>query len=258
MIDSHCHLAGEEYASDLPDVVARATAAGVSGALVILSATDRAEGERATRVHAAWPAVRFSIGIHPHHAGDHADDLDRSLASLEAELAAHGAVAIGEIGLDYHYDFSPREAQQEVFRRQLALARRRELPVVIHTREATDDTFAILRAEASGLRVVFHCFTGDTAMATTALEMGAWLSFAGIVTFPRAIELREVARMVPADRYLVETDSPYLAPVPFRGKRNEPAHVARVVATLAELRGQTADQVAAQVTANFSAVFGAI
>ncbi len=130
--------------------------------------------------------------------------------------------------------------------------------MVIHTREATDDTFAILREEASGLRVVFHCFTGDTAMATTALEMGAWLSFAGIVTFPRATELREVARMVPADRYLVETDSPYLAPVPFRGKRNEPAHVARVVATLAELRGQTADQVGAQVTANFSAVFGAI
>src|SRR5687768_2583447 len=195
IIDSHCHLAGEDYAADLSDVIARATAARVGGALVILSATDGAEGERATRVQAAWPSVRFSIGIHPHHAGEHTANLDDSLATLDEELTAHRAVAIGEIGLDYHYDFSPRDAQQAVFRRQLAMARRRDLPVVIHTREATDDTFDILRAEASGLRVVFHCFTGDTAMARAALDMGAWLSFAGIVTFPRAVELREVARM---------------------------------------------------------------
>ena len=168
-----------------------------------------------------------------------------------AELAA---VAIGEIGLDYHYDFSPRFLQQEVFRAQLRLARELERPVIIHTREATDDTFAILREESAGVPVVFHCFTGGMEMARAALDVGAWLSFAGIVTFPNARELRDVARMVPADRFLVETDSPYLAPVPFRGKRNEPAFVAKVVEGLAAVRGAPVEEIAAQSTANYHAV----
>jgi TatD DNase family protein len=256
VIDSHCHLAGEEFAGDLDAVVARARAAGLSGALVILAAADEAEGERAKAVKAAWGGVRFSVGIHPHQAAEHAGGLDRAIGRLDAELTAHDAVAIGEIGLDYHYDFSPRDIQQEVFRRQLRLARARALPVIIHTREATEDTFALLREEGAGLRVVFHCFTGGVEMARAALEMGACLSFAGIVTFPKAAELRQVAEMVPADRFLVETDSPYLAPVPFRGKRNEPAFVASVVEALATVRGRTAAQIARDTTANFSRVFG--
>jgi TatD DNase family protein len=256
MIDSHCHLAGEEFESDLPAVIARAQEGGVAAALVILSAGDIAEIGRAGRVKQLWPAVHFSVGIHPHRAGEYAADVDAGIAQVEAAIDSQGAVAVGEIGLDYHYDFSPRPVQQEVFRRQLRLARERELPVVIHTREAEDDTFEILRDEGPGVRVVFHCFTGGKAMAARALEIGAWLSFAGIVTFPKAVDLHDVARTVAADRFLVETDSPYLAPVPFRGKRNEPAFVGKVVEAVAGLRGDTADRVAEQTSSNFETVFG--
>ena len=255
IIDSHCHLAGEEFANDLDAVVSRARGAGLSGALVILAAGDDGEAERAKSVKAAWDEVRFSVGIHPHQAAEHAGDLDAAMSRLEADLTAQGAVALGEIGLDYHYDFSPRDVQQEVFRRQLRLARRRSLPVIIHTREATEDTFRLLGDEGAGLRVVFHCFTGGLDMAATALDMGAVLSFAGIVTFPKAGELRQVAQMVPGDRFLVETDSPYLAPVPFRGKRNEPAFVAHVVEALATVRGRPAAEIARQSTGTFSRVF---
>jgi TatD DNase family protein len=256
MIDSHCHLAGEEFEADLPAVVERARAAGLTGALVILSAGDEEERARAGRVAALWADARFSVGIHPHQAGTQAEDLEAALARLDAGLTATGAVALGEIGLDYHYDFAPRAVQQEVFRRQLQLARLRGLPVIVHTREAADDTFAVLGSDGAGLRIVFHCFTGDLAMARRALEIGAWLSFAGIVTFPRARELQEVARAVPAGRFLVETDAPYLAPVPHRGRRNEPAFVSRVVEALAELRGEPSQRIAAQTTEAFAAVFG--
>ena len=256
MTDSHCHLAGEEFEADLPDVVARAHDAGVTGALVILSADDEAEQRRAARVRDAWPAVHFAVGIHPHQAGARVDDLDARIAALDGILASQQAVALGEIGLDYHYDFSPREVQQAVFRQQLALATRRGLPVIIHTREATEDTFRVLREEGAGARIVFHCFTGDREMARAALDLGAWLSFAGIVTFPKADELRAVARFVPDDRFLIETDAPYLAPVPHRGKRNEPSFVPRVAATLAEVRRQPAEHVARRTAENFAAVFG--
>jgi TatD DNase family protein len=257
MIDSHCHLAGEEFTPDLDAVVKRARAAGLTGALVILAAGDDAEGERAGAVKAAWDSVRFSVGIHPHQAADHAGDLDAAIRRLDVDLTGHGAIALGEIGLDYHYDLSPRDVQQEVFRRQLHLARQRNLPVIIHTREAADDTFRLLRDEGAGLRVLFHCFTGGLAMARTALDMGAWLSFAGILTFPKAGELREVAEMVPAGRFLAETDSPYLAPVPFRGKRNEPAFVANVIEALATVRGRAAVQVARETTETFERLFHA-
>jgi TatD DNase family protein len=255
MIDSHCHLAGEEFAADLPAVIDRARTAGLTGALVILSAADEAERQRARRVQELWPDVNFSVGIHPHQAGQYTDDLDDGISKLEAELSEMKAVALGEIGLDYHYDFSPRRVQQEVFRRQIRLARDRQLPIIIHTREATDDTFQLLREEADGVRTVFHCFTGGRDMARDALDIGAWVSFAGIVTFPKATELREVARMVPPDRLLVETDAPYLAPVPHRGKRNEPAFVARVVETVAELRGESVARTADLTVRNFASVF---
>ena len=223
---------------------------------MILSAGNTAEAERARRVKDAWPDIRFSVGIHPHEARAHAADVEAGVALVDAALAENRAVAIGEIGLDYHYDFSPRAVQQEVFRRQLGLARDRQLPIIIHTREATDDTFAILREENPAVPVVFHCFTGSIDMARTALDIGAFLSFAGIVTFPKATELREVAKMVPDDRFLIETDAPYLAPIPHRGKRNEPAWVARVAEMLAEIRVTTAARVAELTTRNCATLFG--
>ncbi len=161
---------------------------------------------------------------------------------------------LGEIGLDYHYDFSPRDVQQAVFREQIRLASARRLPIVIHTREAEDDTFRIL-AEEQPAAGVFHCFTGDRAMAQRALDIGFHVSLAGIVTFPKALELKEVARMVPLDRLLVETDSPYLAPVPYRGGRNEPAHVVRVAEVIAELRGVTIEAIARATDENFVRLF---
>lgn len=254
MIDSHCHLADEAFAGDLGEVIDRARAAGVTDAICILAAGDEAEAARARGVQAAWDGVRFASGVHPHAAGAYAGCAADAAAATRAHVAAFGARAVGEIGLDYHYDFAPRDVQQEVFAAQLDLARELDLPIVIHTREATDDTFALLAA-APGIRGVFHCFTGDAAMARRALDIGFYLSFAGIVTFPKAGELRDAAAIVPPDRLLIETDSPYLAPVPHRGKRNEPSFVAQVLATLAAVRGEDPEALDAGVAANFRRFF---
>jgi TatD DNase family protein len=253
MIDSHCHLADEAFADDLEAVIERARDAGLDGALCILSAGDDRESAAAAQVRAMWPEVRFSLGIHPHKAGDFAGRLDHALDIVRQGIAAERARAVGEIGLDYHYDFSPRDVQQAVFRTQVRLALELDLPVIIHTREATADTFAILREAGSSLRGVFHCFTGDADMARTALDIGFYVSLAGIVTFPRSEALRDVAKLVPDDRLLVETDAPYLAPVPHRGKRNEPAFVGHVVAAVAALRGVPAAELGAQLARNFDA-----
>ncbi len=182
---------------------------------------------------------------------------DRAAEEVRRQVAATPvARAVGEIGLDYHYDFSPRDVQQQVFRAQIRLARELQLPVVIHTREADADTVAILKEEGRGdLRGVLHCFTGDQTLARAGLDLGFYVSLAGIITFPKAAELRETARLVPLDRLLVETDSPYLAPVPYRGKRNEPAHVARVIATLADIHGVDAGDMARRTAANFHTLF---
>jgi TatD DNase family protein len=257
VFDSHCHVAGQEFAADLEAVIGRARAAGVEGALTILAADDDAELQQAATVTRLWPEVRFSIGVHPHAAGRFAaapeDAAVRVARALDAQPAAR---AVGEIGLDYHYDFAPRDAQHAVFRQQIRLARQRRLPIVIHTREADDDTYAILADEsAADVPVVFHCFTGDTASARRALDAGFYLSIAGIVTFPRALELKSVAAFVPLDRLLIETDSPYLAPVPHRGKRNEPAHVALVAETVASLRGEAPELIRAATAETFRRVF---
>ncbi len=257
MIDSHCHLAGEEFAADLPEVVARARAAGLRGALCILEAGDAAESARALTVRGAWPEVRVSTGIHPHHASAYAGCVADAAATVRDSVRREQACAIGEVGLDYHYDVSPRDVQQEVFRAQIAVAAELGLPLVIHTREAADDTFRLLAEAPAQIGGVFHCFTGDEVMARRALDLGFHLSFAGIVTFPKSAALREAARLTPADRLLVETDSPFLAPVPFRGRRNEPAYVAEVYRTLAELRGEAVGELAVQVTRNFDALFAA-
>lgn len=240
MIDSHCHLAGREFVDDLQAVVERARAAGVERALVILAADEDEELARVPRVSEAWPGVRYAVGVHPHAAHRHAQDPDAVAALLEARVAAVPDVrVIGEIGLDYHYDFSPREAQQQVFRAQLRFARRRGLPVALHVREAEDDTLRMLAEEGAGVDLVgvFHCFTGDRGYARRALDLGFHLSIPGIVTFPRAIELRDAVATIPEGRLLIETDSPYLAPVPYRGKRNEPAFVAKTLGAVADALG---------------------
>ena len=257
MIDSHCHLAGQEFSTDLTDVVERARSAGVSGVLCVLAEHDAAEAASASRLRELWPETRFATGIHPHDAARHVDRLRDGVQGVERRVEQVGAVAVGEIGLDYHYDFAPREVQQQVFREQIHLARRLSLPIIIHTREATDDTFQILEEAGEGqVRGVFHCFTGDEIMARRALALGFYVSFSGIVTFPRAEALRQAARIVPADRLLVETDAPYLAPTPFRGKRNEPAFIGRVVEELAGTRQVDGARLAAETAANFATLFG--
>ena len=257
MFDSHCHLADEAFEDDLDAVVDRAREAGLRGALCILDATNRAEAARARRVAAAWPAVRFAVGVHPHQAGQFAGRLDEVEPRLRAAVAARpGVCAVGEIGLDYHYDFAPRDVQREVFRTQVRVARELGRPIVIHTREADEDTFADLEREgAPPPGGVFHCFTGDAAAARRAVALGFHVSFSGIATFRRADAVREAAAEVPWDRLLVETDAPYLAPVPHRGRRNEPAWVTRVVEAVAGVRGAPANEVSARTAAAFEALF---
>jgi TatD DNase family protein len=195
--------------------------------------------------------------VHPHQAGQFAANPEQAARQAETVIQSQPlSRAVGEIGLDYHYDHAPRDVQQQVFREQIRLAGRLRLPIVIHTREAEEDTFRILEDEgARDVGGVFHCFTGDREMARRCLDIGFYVSLAGIVTFPRALELKEVAKMVPPDRLLIETDSPFLAPVPHRGKRNEPAHVARVAEVIAELRGITAEAIAGATSENHARLF---
>lgn len=257
MVDSHCHLADETFAADLDAVVERARVAGLERALVVLEAGNAAEAAQAERLTALWPPTRFAIGVHPHQAHQFGGHAENAAAIVRRAFErTPEARAVGEIGLDYHYDFSPRDVQHAVFRAQVRLARELDRPVVIHTREADRDTLTILREEGAGdLDGVLHCFTGDDALAEAGLALGFYISLAGIVTFPKAAALRETARRIPLDRLLVETDSPFLAPVPHRGKRNEPAHVVQVVAALADLHGVAPDELARRTTANFHALF---
>ncbi len=230
-LDSHCHLP-DEHADEL---VAEAEAAGVTTMVTV--GCDRASSLEALGVAARHDGVHATVGLHPHEA--------RFGVATILDLfqrAAH-PVAVGECGLDYHYDHSPRDAQREAFAAQIALANERELPLVIHTREAWDDTFDVLDVEGVPARTIFHCFTGGPAEAMGCLDRGAFVSFSGIVTFNGAPEVREAAALVPLERTLVETDSPYLAPVPHRGKRNRPAWVPFVGACLAEIHGVEIDQI---------------
>jgi TatD DNase family protein len=244
------------FRDDLEAVVARARQAGLERALVIVAAGDAAEAAQSHRVQALWPEVRLAVGVHPHSARDFSGDPERASSVLRESIASlDGVCAVGEIGLDYHYDFSPPDVQRGVFRAQLRVARELDKPIVIHTREADADTLALLAEEGRGLRGVLHCFTGTAELARAALELGLHVSLAGIVTFPKAGDLRAVAAAIPLDRLLAETDSPFLAPVPLRGTRNEPAHVALVLDRLARLHGIAALDLAARTTANFHALF---
>lgn len=255
LVDSHCHLADEAFAADLGAVTARAQAAGLAGALTILSADEADEVQRAAAVLEAWPAVRFAAAVHPHRAGAFAGASSEAVAATGRAIDAVTALAVGEIGLDYYYDHAPRDIQREVFAAQVDLAVARDLPVIIHTRDATADTFDTLRAFSPEVRGVLHCFTGTLEEARRALDLGFYLSFSGILTFPKADALRAVAAFAPLDRLLVETDAPYLAPVPHRGQRNEPAWVAETVRVLAATRGLDAETVAEATAVNFAALF---
>jgi TatD DNase family protein len=257
MVDSHCHLADDVFVKDLEEVIGRARAAGLTHALCILAAENTVEAERARALAAIWPALRFGIGVHPHQAGQFEGREADVLAMVRGVVASiPEARAIGEIGLDYHYDFAPKQVQHEVFRLQIRLARELDVPIIVHTREAEDDTLAILRDETGGIvRGVLHCFTGSRKLADEALALGMHISFAGIVTFPKGANVRAVAAEIPADRLLCETDSPYLAPTPNRGKRNEPAWVVRVAEDLAALRQVPLEDLRRQTSANFAALF---
>jgi TatD DNase family protein len=257
-VDSHCHLADEAFVGDLEAVVARAVSAGVTEALCVLAADEPEEMARATTVKAAWPAVRFATAVHPHSAGAYAGRPEAAAAVAREAVRSVDAVLVGEIGLDYHYDFAPKDVQREVFAAQIGLAVDLDRPVAIHTREASDDTFAVIREAGRGrVRGVMHCFSHGEAELRRALDLDFFISIAGILTFPKAQALRDVATLVPLDRLLVETDAPFLAPVPHRGHRNEPAWVVETLRSLASLRGLPTDTLGAQVTTNFSTLIGA-
>jgi TatD DNase family protein len=234
--DSHCHLDHDRSAAPLDETLESARSAGVGGMVTV--GCDAASSKNAIAVAARHDDVWATVGLHPHDAVNGVD-------SILPYLDAPKVVAVGECGLDYHYDHSPRDVQRAAFAAQIQLAASRRLPLVIHTRSAWDDTFDILRAEGAPEHTIFHCFSGGPDEARRCLDLGAYLSFSGIVTFPSAPELREAAALCPEDRLLVETDAPYLAPVPFRGRRNEPAHVAVVAAAVAEARHETTQSVAA-------------
>lgn len=254
-IDSHAHIEGEQFDADRDAVIQRALDAGVDVIVCI------GNGEVARDSHAGafrladrYPFIYTTVGVHPHEARL----LDDNLYAQLMELSQHPKViAWGEIGLDYHYDNSPRAAQREAFGKQLILARERGLPVSIHTREAEADTLAILGEEwkDSGRGGVIHCFTGTRSFAEAAVDLGFYISFSGVVTFKNAQELRDTARALPLERILIETDAPYLAPVPYRGKRNEPAYVVETARTIAQVRGITSEEVASATSENFKRLF---
>jgi TatD DNase family protein len=255
LVDSHCHVAEPEFDDDRAAVLARAAASGVT-TLVCVGATGAVEANLPSVALAGRHGeveVFSTVGIHPHHAstGD-----DAAFATLERIAASRGVVAIGETGLDFHYDFSPRPSQLAAFARTVALARRLRRPLVVHVREAHAEAAALLRAEAAAdVGGVIHCFTGDAADAARYLDLGFHISFSGIVTFKNAAPVREAACIVPADRLMVETDAPYLAPVPHRGRRNEPAWVRAVAEAVAAVRGEALDAVAAATTRNARRLF---
>jgi len=254
-VDSHSHIEMGDFNQDRDEVIQRALDAGID--LIV----DIGDGDLSRDSHSAafqvaeqYPFIFTTVGVHPHEARL----LDENLYSRLAEMAHHPKViAVGEIGLDYHYDHSPREVQREAFRKQLRLARERELPVVIHTREAEADTVEIIREEWSGSanHGIIHCFTGTRWLADAAVKLGFYISFSGVLTFKKACDLRETAAALPLDRILIETDCPFLAPEPYRGHRNEPAYVVETARRLAELRGVTSEEIGRITSENFMSAF---
>ncbi len=250
LIDSHCHLDSAEFDADRDAVIERALAAGVEHMMAIGTGNgppDLEAGIRLAEKHAAFYAT---VGIHPHDAAKASPDDFKHLADL---LEHPKALAVGEIGLDYHYGFSPREVQKSAFIEQMAIAAQAKKPIVIHTREAWDDTLELIERHWTphGIGGIMHCFSGGPEEAHRAIDLGFYLSFGGIVTFPKALTVQESAKAAPRDRILIETDAPYLAPLPKRGKRNEPALMVHTARKLAELRGESYEGICSATTENF-------
>jgi len=255
LVDSHCHLDFDDYGDDLDDVVSRARANDVGRMVTICTRLSRFANVLA--IAERYPDVFCSVGVHPHEAGPEGADSPARLI----ELAAHPkVVGIGETGLDYYYEHSPRTAQRTSFRAHIAAARETGLPLIVHTRDADDDTIDILASEmANGpFRGLIHCFSTSRQLAEKSIELGLYISLSGIVTFKAADELRATARDLPLDRLLVETDAPYLAPVPKRGRRNEPAYVTHTAAMLAEVKGLEPSDIASITTENFFVLFNKV
>ena len=255
LVDSHCHLDFPDFAPELDAVVARAQAAGVGHMVTICTRVRR--HAQVLAVAERFPNITCSVGTHPHHAHE---ELDITAEDLIARTSHPKVVALGEAGLDYHYDNSPRDAQAQGFRTHIAAARATQLPLVIHTREADDDCARILEDEMGkgAFPAVLHCYTGGPELARRAVALGCYIGFTGIVTFKNSAALRAIAAELPADRFLVETDAPYLAPLPYRGKRNEPSYVVDVAKVLAEVRGVSFDEISRQTTENFFKLFGKV
>jgi TatD DNase family protein len=255
LVDSHCHLDFPDFAAELDEVVARARAAGI-GRLVTICTRVRKHAQ-VLAVAEKFPEIFCSVGTHPHNAHE---ELDIDAKALIALTKNPKVVAIGEVGLDYHYDNSPRDAQAQGLRQHIAAARETGLPLVIHAREADADMARILEDETGKgtFPAVLHCFTGGRDLAFKAIELGHYVSFTGILTFKNSAALRDIAAALPADRILVETDAPYLAPLPYRGKRNEPAYVVETAKVLADTCGVTADEIARQTTENFFRLFNKV
>jgi TatD DNase family protein len=255
LIDSHCHLDFPDFSTELDGVVARARSAGIDRMVTISTRVHHHDAVLA--IAERFPDVYCSVGTHPHHAHE---ELDVTAADLVARTRNARVVALGEAGLDYHYDNSPREAQERGFRNHIAAARETGLPLVIHSREADDDTARILEEEMGkgAFPAVLHCFTGGPDLARRAIALGHFISFTGILTFKNSAALRAIAAELPADRILVETDAPYLAPGRHRGKRNEPAFVVETANTLAEVRGVSFDTIAQVTTENFFRLFAKV
>jgi TatD DNase family protein len=255
LVDSHCHLDFPDFAGDLDGVVQRAEEAGVKRIVTISTRVRQFDQVRA--IAHRYDAVYCSVGTHPHNADEELDIEAEGLARLADDPKV---VAIGEAGLDYHYDNAPRAAQMQGLRTHIAAARTTGLPLVIHARDADADLAAVLEAESGkgGFPAVLHCFSSGRKLAETGIALGFYISFSGILTFKKADELRAIARDLPADRLLVETDAPYLAPAPHRGRRNEPAHVAYTLAELARVRGVDIDSMTAQTGDNFFCLFSKV
>ncbi len=247
LVDTHCHLDDEQFAADQEAAIARAQTAGVERMMVIGTGDGPPDLQAATRLADRYPALYATVGVHPQDA---AKATAETFAQIRDLLSLPKVLALGEIGLDYYRDSAPRDVQRAVFTRQLELAQEAKKPIVIHTREAWADTVCILRQQ-SVTNGIFHCFTGGPEEAREALDLGFHLSFGGVLTFPKSDRLREAAKIVPLDRILIETDAPYLAPVPHRGKRNEPAFVVDTARKLAEIRGISLEELAQATTQNF-------
>ena len=253
LVDSHCHLDFPDFAADRDAFVARAEAAGV-GHMVTISTRVRRFAAEILPIAERYPSVTCSVGTHPNNAGEEPDVTTAELVAL----AAHPrVVAIGESGLDYHYDTAPRDAQMTCFRRHIAAARETGLPLVIHARSADEDIARVLEEEtaAGAFKAVLHCFSSGPELARRGLALGLYVSFSGILTFKGSTAIREIAAAVPLDRLLVETDAPYLAPVPMRGRTNEPANVVHTAAVLGEVKGVPPEALAEATTANFFRLF---